>query len=229
MHMIIPKDSTPPLGKATVTLDCKKAEAVAWFWDFCSKQRLKASQDAGDAARFEVSSDKANDKIIATIKQFPPPLRARELVFRMVWGAAWQVSEQRDDERLFVASESLPASLQVDYGEKISRITRGYVQCECKRGGFGGALFQLQAFQLHAFANFPASLVLSVRNVCSRRGRRDHRDEALLPVRPGGLDAVYPQHQQVSAPKKLAAGGARPSSSSARDVSSSSSLLCSFR
>jgi len=71
------------LGKAVATIDCSAMLAMAWWFTFDSKSRVKINRP-GDRGRFIHKHNTQNDNVFATIKKMPFPLYSREFVARQI-------------------------------------------------------------------------------------------------------------------------------------------------
>ena len=44
------------LGRAEVTADCTAEEAAAWYFEFCSRERMNIDKESGNIARLEIQN-----------------------------------------------------------------------------------------------------------------------------------------------------------------------------
>ena len=72
------------IGRASTTLDCSPQIALAWWFDFASRERTKTSAEEGNPARLVWTTNGQHDNVIASIKKVPFPLHPRELVARQL-------------------------------------------------------------------------------------------------------------------------------------------------
>jgi len=96
-------------GRAECIADCSAEEAAAWFFEYCSRERMALSREEGNPARLEIRKwreERNNEKLFAIIKKLPYPLHKREFVMRYV------LKMGRQD----VSVAFVPAKEQVDYG-----------------------------------------------------------------------------------------------------------------
>ena len=106
------------LGRADCIIDCSAREAMAWVFDYCSRDRVRVSRENGHPARFILRETSQYDNIIATVTAMPFPFRKREFVSRNICAID-------DQERYIVAAEAV--SDVVDFGSKIKSV-RGTVK-----------------------------------------------------------------------------------------------------
>ena len=65
-------------GRAVGVVDCSAEELSSWLFDFCSKERMRISQENGHPARVVIRSPtNSNEVVVATVKKMP--VRASEL------------------------------------------------------------------------------------------------------------------------------------------------------
>jgi len=76
-----------PWSKATATVDVKPEEALAYFWYYCSNERISAVKNLPCEPRDVITVNEANNhQVISTIKELPSSLlQNRQLVFEAVW------------------------------------------------------------------------------------------------------------------------------------------------
>ncbi|GMI25113.1 hypothetical protein TrCOL_g11460, partial [Triparma columacea] len=82
------REKTLGFGRAKCITDCSAEEAAAWFFEYCSRERMVMSQEEGAPARLEMrkgGKGRVNEKLFATVKKLPFPLHKREFVLRFVW------------------------------------------------------------------------------------------------------------------------------------------------
>ena len=108
------------LGRAKGTADCSAEEAAAWYFEFCSRERMATSREEGNPARLEIrkGEGKINEKLVATVKKMPFPLNKRQFVNRSIW-------RRKSEKTMAIAVVSVDD--KVDYGGGISyrKLVRG--------------------------------------------------------------------------------------------------------
>jgi len=72
-------------GKATTTIDTSAENALAWFWDYCSNERLDAVNKLHKNPREVIKHIAPNHNVLSTIKALPWPLRARQFIYENTW------------------------------------------------------------------------------------------------------------------------------------------------
>jgi hypothetical protein len=109
------------LGRAEGQADCTAEEAAAWYFEYCGRERKRNALVSGDLARIEIgqAEGKANEKIFATLKNMPFPLRNREFVGR---STIFSNTETNCVQVFFT-----PVKLIVDYGGTFKNTVRGKV------------------------------------------------------------------------------------------------------
>jgi hypothetical protein len=68
------------MGEATCVVDCDATEALAWAHLYCSRERVRLSEERQSPARVTVKETTVHDAIFASVRRFPFPLRPREYV-----------------------------------------------------------------------------------------------------------------------------------------------------
>ena len=109
-------------GKAEVELDTNFEDALAWFQDYCSRERMRVSLEESDLPRFVVSSSRFNEQTSATIKLIPWPLRNREFVVSSAW-------IKQSHGSVVVCGNSQP--LEADYGLSTTNCVKGRTTTFC--------------------------------------------------------------------------------------------------
>ena len=105
-------------GKAEGIVDCAADRVAAWFFEYCSNERMQNCIEERDSIHVELSgNDKRmpNEKIFAMVERFPFPLSNREFVFRHVW----KVNEGSAIVGIW------PSDDTVDYGKSVGKTVRG--------------------------------------------------------------------------------------------------------
>jgi hypothetical protein len=104
------------LGRAEGVAACTAEEAAAWYFEFCSRQRVASSRREGNQARLEIRSkgQRFNQKVFATVKIMPLMLKNREFVFTNVL--------KRNANSFSVAS--WPVEDKIDYGGGMGKLVK---------------------------------------------------------------------------------------------------------
>jgi len=106
-------------GRAECVADCSAEEAAAWFFEYCSRERMVMSREEGAPARLEMrkgGKGRVNEKLFATVKKLRFPLQKREFVMRFVW--------QRGHLGGNMSVAFVPAEEKVDYGGNLGKLVR---------------------------------------------------------------------------------------------------------
>ena len=98
-------------GKCRGVVDCSTEYALAYWFQYCSRESLRISSEEGNPARLVVAKRSAHDWTVASIKKLPFPLRNREFVMRQL--AARDDTSADTDCFIYVVA---PADDVVDYG-----------------------------------------------------------------------------------------------------------------
>ena len=108
------------LVRGKCSADCTAEEAAAWFFEYCSRERVARDRENGTPARLEIKQNegRANEKFFATVKKIPFPYNNRELCFR-------NVLARNDDGSMSVAAQSIDD--EVDYGGGVGKVVRASV------------------------------------------------------------------------------------------------------
>jgi hypothetical protein len=114
-------DTSIALGRAHCEADCTAEEAAAWYFEFCSRERMAIHREQGNLARLEIQTykGKPNEKVIATVKKFPKFISNREFVNKLILVKNVQ-------ENISVAV--WPLKDEVDYGGSAGTFVRGTTQ-----------------------------------------------------------------------------------------------------
>ena len=109
------------LGRAKCIADCTAEVAAAWYFEYCSRERQNTGQASGDLARIQIrqAEGKANEKVFATVKTMPFPLKNREFV------GISTIFTNPDTKCLQVFV--MPDNQVVDYGGTFKSLVRGKV------------------------------------------------------------------------------------------------------
>ena len=67
------KKRSRALGQAECIADCTAEEAAAWYFEFCSRERMEIDRNAGNPARLEIrkGEERQNEKLVASVRKFP--------------------------------------------------------------------------------------------------------------------------------------------------------------
>ena len=103
------EDRSIAVGKAVGIVDAPPIQVCAWFFDFCSRERMRISREVGDPARLVVEERGNHDAVVAAVKTMPFPFSSREFVARQVCA----VDETSGGFFVAVVSDSTTAA---DYG-----------------------------------------------------------------------------------------------------------------
>jgi len=105
------------IGRGRGLADCTAEEACAWYFEYCTNERMAIDKEEGNPARLEIRKREkiANEKYFATIKTLPFPLHQREFLFRAIL--------RKDEEGFSVAI--LNYDENIDYGGGIGKFVRG--------------------------------------------------------------------------------------------------------
>jgi len=82
-------------GKATATIDTSAENVLAWFWDYCSNERLDAVKKLHKNPREVIKHISLNHNVFSTIKALPWPLNARQFIYENTW------TKQDDDTYVY--------------------------------------------------------------------------------------------------------------------------------
>jgi len=72
-------------GRASATIDASAEKVVAWFWDYCSNERIATVRNFEKNPRELIKSVSDNHNIFSTVKTMPWPSRTRQFVFENTW------------------------------------------------------------------------------------------------------------------------------------------------
>ncbi|GMI48438.1 hypothetical protein TrCOL_g6642 [Triparma columacea] len=109
------------LGRALCEVDCAAEEAAAWYFEFCSTERMATDREEGNLARLEIQTyrGKPNEKVVATVKIFPKFISNREFVNKLTL---------RKDTHKSISVAVWPLKDEVDYGGSAGTFLRGTTQ-----------------------------------------------------------------------------------------------------
>ena len=100
-------------GRAEGIVDCSAEEVAAWFFNYCSNERVRRSMEKEKYASLVVENNAApNEATVATVKAMLFPLKNRELILRFVW--------KSDEGSVTIPVESV--DVMVDYGASINTV-----------------------------------------------------------------------------------------------------------
>ena len=105
------------IGRSSDIIDASPEVVCSWFYDFCSRDRMRVHREEGNVARL-VEKDDGRQQLVATIKHMPWPLNDREFVTYMFW---WKDNAGA----YYLAAASVDES--IDYGVSMKKV-RGFVQ-----------------------------------------------------------------------------------------------------
>jgi hypothetical protein len=114
------------VGRASVVVDCSARLALAWWYDYCSRGRSKASREKKDKVRLIAKINSEHDSVIATVKRSPFPLSPREFLLRQL-----RAAEDDDTGVLLYVADPLTSTTMVDYGTTFKTVrgeTRVYAR-----------------------------------------------------------------------------------------------------
>mmetsp|Transcript_23268 Transcript_23268/g.43719 ORF Transcript_23268/g.43719 Transcript_23268/m.43719 type:complete len:1815 (+) Transcript_23268:166-5610(+) len=105
-------------GKAESIVDARPEIVLAWWFDYCSNERMSIHRLSKNIAKLIIKKENYDNQTIATIKALPWPFRKREFVVRQL---CWK--EDEEDAACYVSSESFSCqNLEVDYGYGIKKV-----------------------------------------------------------------------------------------------------------
>ena len=178
-------------GRCTDIVDVCPETVLAWFFDYCSRERMRTHREEGHPARFTASND-GRHQCFATVKSVPWPLYNREEVTQIIW---W---ENEDNLGTFFIAVASVDNVIIDYGRNMNSVkcfTRCLVQLEPsgKTGEDGrrnqcrmsvtqifDAGGQIPSSVLNSLIPAQLSVVEEVRSAFSRDDQLDEEDRAAL-------------------------------------------------
>jgi hypothetical protein len=114
-HALVPTaggaERSVTVGKAVCVADCPAREAANWWFDYCSKERSRKSEEQQNPARLIIKETTPHDFVAATVKKMPFPLHSREFVGRQL--------RVVDDQSGVFFVYSVPATDKIDYGANL--------------------------------------------------------------------------------------------------------------
>jgi hypothetical protein len=120
-HLTFPGQATIVVGKGRVVLDCSARTAMGWWFDYCSRERMRIASEEKCPARLVVSTNGDHDNVVATVKTFPLFIDNREFVARQLCCV--------DEDGTSLLYCGWPVDNIVDYGQRIPKIrgiTKGF-------------------------------------------------------------------------------------------------------
>ena len=93
-------------GKATTTIDTSAENVLAWFWDYCSNERLDAVNKLHKNPREVIKHIAPNHNVLSTIKALPWPLTARQFIYENTW--------TKQDDETYIYSWRPPTTHKFD-------------------------------------------------------------------------------------------------------------------
>ncbi|GMI24556.1 hypothetical protein TeGR_g3140 [Tetraparma gracilis] len=153
------------LGKAECDVDVAAKDAQAWWFAFCSRDRMRINEEEGNPARLNVR-EVANENVVAAVKNMPRPFRRREFVAIQVCA-----SDDNNDDLLF-AGESVDEI--VDYGKNFKTV-RGTVRLFARLRVVTPNTCKLTAFQFFDAGGRVPAWVLNMKVTVALSGVEDIR------------------------------------------------------
>ena len=72
-------------GKGETVVDTRAEEVLAWFWEYCSNERMKAIQNSDKNPRDQLAVVSPNHITYSTLKAITWPFRNRLFAFETTW------------------------------------------------------------------------------------------------------------------------------------------------
>ena len=72
-------------GKSETIIDTSAEEVLAYFWDYCSNERIKATKNLEKNPRELVKTIAPNHLVLSTIKHLPWPLNNLQFLYENTW------------------------------------------------------------------------------------------------------------------------------------------------
>jgi hypothetical protein len=193
-YLPLPGERSVALGVCVSTIDCSVEQAVAWWEAFCSRERMRTSDEEGNPARIIVKEYSSHDKVCASIKKFPFPMYSREFVARQICA----LDNEASNGDLVFAVESV--GLSVDYGLKMKTVrattrafTRftpvGTTQCKVVIYQYADVGGNIPVAVVNTLIPYTLSLVDDLRAVF----QRDDEVDAVQRAEYAGIIAGVPQ------------------------------------
>jgi hypothetical protein len=171
--------------KAVVAIDSSARDACAWYFNFCSRERVRESREEKNPARIIVDEATPHIVVAASVKKMPFPFSHREFVFRQVC--------MRDEEGggFSIAVSPLSHAYKVDYGFDVKAVRAtcnisirffplNHAQCQVTMYLFmdAGGYIPVQLMDLKAASALGS--VVDMRDVLQRDEEIDNIDLAQL-------------------------------------------------
>ena len=125
-------------ARAIGVADCSAEEAAAWFFEFCSRERVAADRAEGNPARLEIrrEEERWDEKHFACVKKFSIFVSNRELVFKHILKSnpaegSYTVAVVPIEESIDYGTQLSPVRMLVTGIFKATNIARGGVE-QCK-------------------------------------------------------------------------------------------------
>ena len=107
-------------GKAITTIDTSAENALAWFWDYCSNERLDAVKKLHKNPREVIKHISLIHNVFSTIKALPWPLNARQFIYENTW------TKQVDDTYIYAWRPPTNSRFDEDIGKhKANKLVQG--------------------------------------------------------------------------------------------------------
>jgi len=146
-------------GKATATIDTSAENVLAWFWDYCSNERLDAVKKLHKNPREVIKHISLNHNVFSTIKALPWPLNARQFIYENTW------TKQDDDTYVYSwrppTTHKFDDNRLVDIGKhKANKLVRAESKGFCTLTNVGNQKCELTWVQhINMNGNIPAKLM----------------------------------------------------------------------
>ena len=146
-------------GKAATTIDSSAENVLAWFWDYCSNERLDAVKKLHKNPREVIKQIATNHNVLSSIKAMPWPLRAMQFVTEIKW------TKQDDDSYVFAwrspTTDEFDDNRLVDVGnQKANKLVRAETKGFCALTNVGNQKCELTwVGNMNANGNIPTSVM----------------------------------------------------------------------
>ena len=194
-------------GKATTTIDTTAENALAWFWDYCSNERLDAVKNLQKNPREFIKHNSINHQVGSSIKALPWPMRARQFVSENTW------TKQDDDMYVFAfrppTTDKFDDNRLVDVGKhKANKLIRAESKGFCTLTNVGNQKCEFTWVQhININGNIPAkvmdrqiprslNVIFQVRETFNRDDEIDQEERnELMGVMKNSEDEVYSEEE----------------------------------
>ena len=109
-------------GRALAVVDAEPEIVCAWWFDYCSNERMALHSVSKNSAKLIAKRTSFNDQVIASVRRLPWPFHKREFVARYI---AWSDSAE-GTYYLAIDSKGVAADYNVDYGSRL-KLVRGEI------------------------------------------------------------------------------------------------------